>query len=274
MSTSTNTISPLRSPEYLAPLKQNISVGPADSRLCSHDGECGHGDAGCLRNDILIEWEKENPGQYVTGEENWNSADWRSLHFTIDGVTNHYKPSVQYYIDEDIKNIQSDSEDAEFIAFLNSAKEIYSDFNTADQIRSLDDVKSLIADNPSGMPTFIKETDSFYQFEDVGSVQITADNITKEILTLIQTTFTDEWTLSSFDPVVDLYLKDDKVYLTNLSVWHNISNPAFRAGITLVGENFSFYPFAPLDDKTEQLVTLAGTFFAKFQNKTFSIVNL
>jgi len=223
------------------------------------------------RINCISAWELENPGKELPEDLYWGPYN---QYFVLDGVINYYKTTIQNQINDDIQNIQDDNKNADFINFLNLAQSIVPDFNHSRQTLNLNDIKYLINLNPSGMPIFINETPNFYCFQDVGTMKITADNITKDILNKVKKSFNSEWTISSFDPAVALYLQDNNVYWTNLATWCNISNPSLRAGITLIGDNYSFYPFEPLDIKTQQLVELVGARYAKDYNKPFTIVNL
>jgi hypothetical protein len=253
----------------VVPVVERITPDP--NRLCSEDMHCGLGDSGCRRSDSVLAWEAEHSGEHVPAELSWGARD---LYFRLDGVAYYYKPYIQYILDEINQNLQQDENDADFLAFVSSLKALVPEISPSSGPHTLDDIRAIIDSKPAGMPNFIEETENFFCFDDVGTEQVTEENITSETLTLIKDTFTSDQTLPYMDPCDSLFVKDGKVYWTDLVRWHEASSPSLRAGITLVGENYSFFPFAELDATTEQLVNIYGPKFAEEFNKTFKIVNL
>lgn len=267
------------SPELKAPLivPSVDTSGPSPYRLCSvgDHAECGPGDAGCRRTDTLLAWEAENPGTYVSASTFWGAGD---QYFVENGVMYYYKPYLQTILTQLVQDFQSDTTNTNYTTIMAELITLVPEANatllTTQYPTTLTAVRAIIDSAPSGMPTFIKETDNFYCFEDVGTAQVTADNITRETLSLIQSTFTSGYTLPYWSPCDALCLNNNKVYWTDLLRWANVSSPELRAGIVLVGDNFSFYPYASLDTKGQQIINLAGNYLATEFNKPFTIVNL
>lgn len=272
---STNTESPLRSPEYLAPLKEIIPVFPDPNRLCSQDGACGHGEGGCRRTETLLAWESENPGKYVPGNLFWGSRD---LYFVLDNVMYYYKPFLEKKLEEVVQSFEEDKNNTEYVTKMVGITQLISEANPAllpsQYPTSISDIRTIINSAPQGMPVFIKETEHFFCFEDIGTRNLTAADINRPMLSLIQSTFSSEYTLPYWTPCISLYLKEDKVYWTDLIKWCKTTSPDLKTGVVFVEDAFRFYTFSPLDSKGQQVMDVVGNYLAREYNVPFEIVNL
>jgi len=256
--------SPLRSPEYLAPVTPYVPVVPDPNRLCSSDAECGHGDAGCRRTDTILVWEQEF-NKYVTGSEYWGMND---CFFEYEDVSYYYKPFLQKFIDNDKDGLAEE---------VTAIKAIIPGFDPDMSFANMDTV---IQAAPSGMPEFIGETNDFYQFKSVGTNLITAETLTKDLLIKIQNTFfTGQYCIPAFGMCDSLYEKDGNLYWTDLSRWASPSLDVLKRGISMVsadGTARNFYPFdsSQLSDADKEIITAFGNYNASFGKQTFNIIDL
>jgi hypothetical protein len=258
--------SPLRSPEYLAPVTPYVPVVPDPNRLCSSDAECGHGDAGCRRTDTILVWEQEF-NKYVTGSEYWGMND---SFFEFEGVSYYYKPFLQKFIDSD--KIAMAEEEV-------TLKSIIPDFDASNM--SFVDMNTVIQAAPSGMPAFLDQTDDFYMFDSVGTNLITDETLTRDLLTKIQNTFfTGQYSIPCFGMCDSLYEKDGNLYWTDLCRWSSTSLNLLKQGISMVsadGQSRNFYPFlhsSQLSNSDKQIITAFGNYNASFSKQTFNIIDL
>lgn len=244
---------------------------PDPNRLCSEDMDCGLGDSVCRRSDTILAWESENPGTFLSPNLVWGARD---QFFILDGTINYYKPYIQFLLDDINQALQTDTSSTDFQQFITSLRAIVPEIDPTDCPHTFNEVMAIIESEPKGMPKFIKQTDNFLVFEDVTGELITETNIDAATLDLIAATFTSDYTLPYMDPCDTLYLKDGKVYWTDILRWCKPNSPSLRAGIILLGDKYAYYPFGTLDQTTAELVNAYGPKFAEEYTKSFEIITL
>jgi hypothetical protein len=241
----------LRAPPVVTPPQED---GPSPYRLCSldtHSDECGEGHNGCRRTDTILEWEAENPGQYVSPMMYWGGRD---LFFEHGDYIYYHKRYLQGIIDDDYELMQS-QEDQEFInefcaasmlAFESPDTNGYADF-----LFNRYNIMDVIQANPVGMPRFVKETAGFYVFESVGRKMVNSQTINPLMLrNIYRMTEDTSYFFSTVDPMDSLYIKDSQFYFADLRAWVSSSiNYSVRKAMTLglsipTDKTIDFYPFA------------------------------
>ena len=233
-------------------------------RYCSDDGMCGHSDdAGCRRTETMVKWEEEN-NRILPADLAWGARD---QFFFFEDRIYYYKPFLEKVLAEDVSNLAEDLNNPAFVSFVTEMKNYAPEFAN-DATSSLDDVRSVIAKAPAGMPTFVTETANFMVFETPGNELVT--EINRTVLDAVQATFGD-YRFSCFTIADALYLKDGKAYWTDLTRWVNITSDVLKQGISVNGD---FYPFGNLAGDSLAVVNLAGNYFAKDFDKPFSIITV
>jgi hypothetical protein len=221
-------------------------------RYCSDDAVCGHSTvAGCRRNETMLKWEEEF-NSLLPADITWGARD---QFFFQDTKIYYYKPLLEKLLEDDAVNFVEDRKDPAFLSFLSNSSpysnELIELINGT--IISLDGIRTMIASNPNGMPKFIEETNSFLVFETPGNILVT--EITSDLLSLIKTTFTSDYQISWLDSADSFYIKDGKVYWTDLLRWVKITSNVLKLGINL---NNTFYAFDILTTEARQVITLIG----------------
>ena len=164
----------------------------SEYRLCSHDGACGDGTAGCRRNDTILAFEAEF-NSFVSPELYWGALD---QFFAQAGYIYYYKPYLEELIETRKARRAEDIADGTMTTHFNNIAEVIRGFDGYyPLVESLADVRAIIDRAPQGMPRFVAETPHFYQFEDVGTNLITsrygfAKSVTDKMAAMFQTDFT------------------------------------------------------------------------------------
>ena len=258
-------------PDLKAPLAEAIAVvdNPDSNRLWLLDDNDG-----ARRAETVLAWEKEN-NKYLPAELIWGNPDF---FFHYDGSIWYYKPVLEKNLDEDRRNKEADAVDPLYQAWLAEIRAIVPTYSIPDT-PTLDTIREMIKLQPNGMPNFTKETEFFFQFDDVGLDKITAENIDLLTLTAIDNTFTSDYTPKGFEPGDNFYKKDGKIFWTNLLRWKLITIPLLRPpGIVLVSDDsYNYYisgwpTSIPAD--MQQIIITECTFYAKEYNKPFKIKNI
>lgn len=277
--------------ELYEPLPELIVVdGPNPHRLCSPDNECGHGDAGCRRTDTILAWEAENPGQYLPANLVWAVGD---SYFVHDGKMFYDKKFLQEKFDKEYRDMLDQHMETGANCILADIESIDPSlvpvFNVSVH-KDMEFVRKLIKARPSGLPPFIKETEKFFVFKDVTNAQVTAANITPEILQKIYNTFIvsnpSNFYCFGYEPVTHLfshyYLSSDKYFFTDLNQWIECTTPEAKRvaimGLPLEYEDaIVFHPFqseSNLSDSERELLYFFGTQVSSETGKPFEIRDL
>jgi hypothetical protein len=262
MSDTQSNVSPVRSPEYLAPLTPPPAHPvPDPNRLCSHDGACGKGDAGCYRSDIMIKLESEF-GFYVSGSNKWYHG---SMIIAEGDYIYYYKPELQRILDQAkaamskllAESPQAAAVQALWMETINSTAQ-----NSVDI--SLDEISSNIRSNIMGMPPFVAETASFYKFANICNEPFDISNVTGNTLAKIR---------QSFDPRCNTYMQafdNDVLYTDTTGTLYSLSvhwftnkfpNMDFGCFINSNGKDI-FYPFSALTPPQQNLIDSYNSFEA------------
>jgi hypothetical protein len=186
-------------------------------RLCSHDGACGDGAAGCRRNDTILAFEAEF-NSFVSPELYWGAQD---QFFAQAGYIYYYKPYLEVQINDRKQIRAEDIASGEMTGHYNRVAEIIRGFNGYyPLIESLADVRAMIDRAPMGMPKFVAETPHFYQFEDVGTNLITSRyGFSKPILKKLAEMFKTDYTVPFTTQHNCFYEKNGEVYWTDPLRW-------------------------------------------------------
>jgi hypothetical protein len=276
-----DSVSPLRSPEFLAPIvQQPLIEGPNPYRLCSSDHECGGGDAGCRRTDTLLTFEAEN-NVYVTGQEYWGPND---VFFVFDGKLYYEKKYINGLL-------AKRNADPQFLENL-SATVDPNILTYNSRCKDVSELSTIIANKNNGMPTFIKETENFFIFEDPGlndDALVTIDKIDRAMLDRIVNTFTGPNFPNKFVFDKYLYEVDGKLYFADLSHWKPCTeiSDEFFFGLFVNQETPTekypnaatecyFFPFNPnnLTADQQKRIEIGADFFASDINKKLVVVSL
>jgi hypothetical protein len=154
--------------------------------------------------------------------------------------------------------------------------------------QSLSDIMQIINLKPGGMPTFIKETANFYQFDATGftASSVTIDSIDRDMLNNIFNTFTGPAYPNIFKFIDGLYDVNGKLYFIDLVKWKANSgykstffgvhaNPtAATANYPNAASESYFFPFATITTEQQQLINICQQFFKTEIDKTLVIKSL
>lgn len=245
---------------------------PAPNRLCSPDGACGHGDAGCRRSDTILKWESENLGQYLPAELQWGARD---LFFFYQDKLWYDKNVLEILIAEDLAVRAEDLiSNTEYINFRNMF-DVYAPGGTSQGAESLDQIRTMIGTNPNGLLKFVEETDNFFVFENPGLTLVTADNMDRATLDIVQASFQSSWRFDCFDPADCLYICNGKAYWTDLLRWGTFSLDILQLGISFTAtDKLLFFPFTPLATADRDVINIGLAFYSADYNGNYSIVDL
>jgi hypothetical protein len=260
--------SALKAP-LVSPTPENPNSAP--NRLCSPDGMCGHGDAGCRRSDTILKWESENSGQYLPAELQWGARD---LFFFHQDKLWYDKSYLETLIAEDLSTRSADlTSNAEYINFLDTFKV----WPTEDTIGadSLEEIRTMIGTRPQGLLTFIEETDNFFVFENPGLILVTASTISKATIDTVNSCFQSSWRFDCFDPADCLYTYNGKAYWTDLLRWGSANSDILQLGISLLNiDKLVFFPFNPLTTEQRDIISIGLAYHSAEYSGGYSIVDL
>ena len=260
--------SALKAP-LVSPTPENPNSAP--NRLCSPDGMCGHGDAGCRRSDTILKWESENSEQYLPADLQWGARD---LFFFHQDKLWYDKSYLETLIAEDLSTRSADLvSNTEYINFLDTFKV----WPTEDTIGadSLEEIRTMIGTRPQGLLTFIEETDNFFVFENPGLTLVTADTINKTTINIVNSCFQSSWRFDCFDPADCLYIHDGKAYWTDLLRWGSAKSDILQLGISLLNiDRLVFFPFTPLTAEQRDIISIGLAYHSAEYSGGYSIVDL
>jgi hypothetical protein len=259
---------------YLNELGEPISIPPSTVddpvspvRLCEYD-ESAQG--GCRRTQTILALEAEYD-TFAHPEMEWGNADQYCRH---EGFMYYNKARMQWLFDDDVEVRAADAEsglysDPAWLAASNAAND-YAGYQLID--REPQTWNNTFTVKPAGFPTVILETPQFYQCEDVASGElITTDNITREKLDIIESSFTGDWHPYTNDLTGALYIKDGKAYCTDATVFEN--HPTIKLGVILSDSdsNLLFYAFTTL---TQEEINFVNGITWCDSNKTIEVIYL
>jgi len=208
---------PLYTPEELA-LTASIpaqSDTPTIERLCEYDEERQNG---CRRTQTILSLEAEYD-TFVHPEMIWGVFDEFCIH---EESYFYYKPWIQNQIDADLLNVQNLSVDQSNLITVNDV--LGFNFETARVT-----YKTLIAEQPAGLPLFQDQTLSFFRLESVGNTEITLDTMTRSVLDAVKASFTDDLNPYLCNMGQGLYIKDGAAYYAGVLAW--VRNPTMKLGV-------------------------------------------
>jgi hypothetical protein len=260
--------SALKAP-LVSPTPENPNSAP--NRLCSPDGMCGHGDAGCRRSDTILKWESENSGQYLPADLQWGARD---LFFFHQDKLWYDKSYLETLIAEDLSARSEDLiSNTEYINFLDTFK-VWPTENSIGA-NSLEEIRTMISTRPQGLLNFVEETNNFFVFENPGLTLITANNINKSILETIESSFQSSWRFDCFDPADCLYIHNGTAYWTDIIRVGSVSSDILQSGISLISsDTFMFFPFSPLTTEQREIISIGLAYFSSEYSGGYSIVDL
>ncbi len=236
-------------------------------RLCEYDTES---QIGCRRTNTILALEAEYD-TFVDPEMFWGIWDQFCIH---EGKTYYYKGWLQENVSRDLASVESNEIQVE-ISKINE----YLGYNLGYDNLTFDILKSHFTNKIPGLPTLILETPQFLQCEDVGTDKITIDNLDRDKLNLIESTFTNDIHPLMANIANSLHLKDGKVFCTDVLAYEN--NPAGKLGVLMIPtetEKYEankpyFFPFQSLTAQQEEVVKAMANVESEFAG-TVTIINL
>lgn len=240
-------------------------------RLCEYDEGA---QSGCRRTQTILALEAEYD-TFVHPEMFWGFWDQFCQH---EGFIYYHKHHIERLVNADNGSLSTDLSNTALTPQIDYVCQ-YLGFNLH-TAPTLDKVFAFFRNPAKGFPALQLETPQFFQCEDVGTELITTANITREKLTLIQETFTDDVNPLLANLNGSLHLKDGKVFCTDYLAFEN--NPTAKLGVLMVAKettgiyktgNAYFFCFKPLTPEEEEFITNVG--LIEIENKgTVVIVNL
>jgi hypothetical protein len=208
---------------------------------------------GCRRTNTILALEAEY-NTYVSPYMPWGVCDEFCIH---EGSYIYYKPWIQQQIDADLLNIQDLLVDQINLDIVNNV--LGFDFSTARV-----NYKTLIEEQPAGLPLFQDQTLSFFRLESVGDTEITLDTMTRDVLDAVKASFTDDLNPYLCNMGQGLYIKDGAAYYAGVLAW--VRNPTMKLGVfmdnSVPSENYPdsettayFFAFEPLTAEQISFVT-------------------
>jgi hypothetical protein len=244
---------------YLNELGEPVAIPPSHVedpaspvRLCEYDVGA---QSGCRRTQIILALEAEFD-TFAHPEMEWGFADQLCRH---EGFIYYNKAKLTWLFNDDARVKAEDAENGlhENPDWITSRgyTDSYAGYrlieNEAPNWHNTFDVK------PAGFPTVTIETPQFYQCEDILAGElVTAENITKEKLNIIQSSFTSDWHPLTNNLTNSLYILDGKAYCVDALSFEN--HPAIKLGVSLTNAegNVVFFAFSTLT--TEQVNFVNG----------------
>lgn len=230
------TPSPLRSPEYLAPVPSYVAPVPNPNRLC---------EPGCHRTNLLLLLEAEF-GIEVDGGATWPLS---GIAIVNGDFIYYHKPTMQEQLQAAFTDEMNSLTDPVVAASTKAAMDFLGvDLPCFDYIL-MQDIDANIKNNTAGMPPFVEETTSFYKFQNVIGTPVSFVDATPDLVQLVKT---------SFDPACNpfihpfrnhVYLKDGKLYSLAIQWFSTKFNKLDFGFFASENGNKMFYPFAPLTDE-------------------------
>lgn len=129
---------------------------------------------------------------------------------------------------------------------------------------TLENVSNFFRNSPAGFPVLQTETLQFFQCEDVGENHITIDELDRNLLNKIQTTFVGSLTPLFADVADSLYLHNDKIYCTDYLAYGETTLSSL--GVLMIPRettkyqvgNAYFFPFSTLTEEQKELISSIG----------------
>lgn len=236
---------------YLNELGEPIAVPPSKVedptspvRLCEYDEGA---QSGCRRTQIILALEAEYD-TFAHPEMEWGIADQFCRH---EGFIYYNKAKLTWLFNDDVRVKTEDAaaglyENAEWIT-NRGYTDSYAGYRLVDN--ESPNWHNTFDVTPAGFPSIIVETPQFYQCEDVVAGElVTADNITKEKLDIIKSSFTSAWHPLTNNLTNCLYIHDSKAYCVDSLAFEN--HPTIKLGVILnnTDGDVVFYAFAPLSE--------------------------
>ena len=201
-----------------------------------------------------------------------STPEWGQSFFRHDGYIYYYKPYLEYVFSQDLQNIEEDLSNTTQQANIAKVQSFLGYANKKDVIgsTSLADIQAIIDLAPAGMPPFVAETANFYKFVDICETAITIDDVNKELLDQIKSTFTDnQYSVYYSNLGWGLYKKNGNLYFANLVHWKK--TPGKKIGIFVSpDQNTEKYPaasstsyFFPFDTLNQDELDFVNTFNAQ-----------
>jgi len=246
---------PIITPEETNAIEPTSNTEPYTvQRLCEYDEG---GASGCRRTENILALEKEFD-TVVSPEMQWGMYDEYCIH----KGKYYYQKS---YLDNLVAGLGGgvEDEDEEEVRPLLSKIEMFT--GLADWLNSRVDYRELIRMGISGVPKFIEETENFIVLESVGGneQEIDIDDMTREILDIIQESFSNDINPLLSNLAEGLIIKDGKAYHSGILGWRN--NPFAKLGVFMNNGHSSkvydtdgsvafFFPFSPLTSEQKDFV--------------------
>lgn len=211
-------------------------------RFCEYDESLQEG---CRRTQTMLAIE-ELYGTSVIPEMEWGYWD---LFCVLDNKVYVDKTWLEWNIEDDASDDNSNDPVNTDLAYVQ--EKAGADWLVID----MDKIQAIVDDNNYCLPALIDSNDRFYRFKDVGDFVVTTDNITKDILTMIEADLSSE----DVNPLLNdlkgsIYLSNDRAYCPNLLAYGH--NPLAKFGLLLSDDNDDvfFYPFNELTAEQEEFV--------------------
>jgi len=239
-------------------------------RLCEYDTES---QKGCRRTNTIFALEAEYD-TFVDPEMYWGYWDQFCLH---NGHSYYYKDWMKTNVQRDQDELAKDSSNSALNSHISKVVDFLgAEFHSGVTVNF---VEGLFSNPPDGFPTVLLDTPQFYQCIDLGKNVINIDDITKELLTKIQNTFTDNINPLLADLTDKLHLVDDKVYCCDYLSFEN--NPTTKLGVLMIAKettkyvsgNAYFFPFSTLTPEQKDFVTSLALIDLELKGEV-NIVNL
>jgi hypothetical protein len=218
-------------------------------RLCEYDLNAQNG---CRRTQTVFALEAEYD-TFVHPEMKWGPVDQYCIH---EDSYFYYKTRLKEMYDVDRLASQNVSHVVEHLTIVNNHLGF-------DLSQPSVDYKDIILKEYKGFPTFQDQTMSFFRVESVGDTEITLDTMTKEVLDIVKSSFTDDVNPLLSNMARGLYIKDNKAYNANVFAWTTNANAKWGVFMHAApSQNYPdsettayFFPFEQLTEDQIKFVT-------------------
>jgi hypothetical protein len=224
-------------------------------RLCEYDEGA---QSGCRRTQTILALEAEYD-TFVHPEMYWGFWDQWCRH---EGNTYYYKYWIETQLAQDMSSRTDDMTNQSVLPHVDAVCQ-YIGYNFH-KTPTLEEVYALFRNPPAGFPEFQLETPQFFQCRDIGQTQVTIDDLDRNLLNKIQSSFSGSKCPFLANVAQTLYLDGDTVYCTDFLAFEE--NTTARLGILMIptestkykiGDAY-FFPFAPLTEEQKTFVTSLG----------------
>lgn len=232
---------------------EEIAVSPtygntvdSPQRLCEYDVGAM---SGCRRTETILALEAEYD-TFVSPEMAWGDWDQFCYH---NGYIYYYKNFLKI-------NVERDFNEPEDPRIESIRTVLRATLGNVPSKLTFEEISNFIITGAPGFPKLVSQTPQFFECEDVGLDEITIDNLTRETLNKIESTFTGDIhpLLSNLADV--LYIKDNKIYCTDVFAYKECPVGKFGVFITpSKTEKYEinkpyFFPFKQLTADEEKIV--------------------